>query len=448
MGGLAMDLQAQGWTVTGMDAHALPPMCDLLRSRGILFDSGPGPFTVPVGADVVVTSSIPSGDSAGLPQARLAGVPVLHLPAFLKAHCLGQSRRLVVSGTNGKTTTSAMLTWILQQAGLEPDFLIGGRCDQLPGMVRMRQAPLAVIEGDEYVACEEEGIAKFHFYDPEILLLTNVDHDHAEVYADQHAVETEFASLIAKLPQHGLLIAAEGTAVDRLAAAASCRVLRVGWGSDCDLRLTEPRQVRGKMQFNLQGRSVSLSMYGRMNALNAALAVAAAMECGVQFEQAAAALGDFQGVADRCEILLDRRDLTVIADNGYHPVALRESLAAMRMRFPGRRLVVAFQPRYTGGRGGFLHRGLPDALALADQVILTPLYDYGKFPGGPLTNRILAADLRKRGLAVEVISKAQLLPATYRRLHDRGDVLFCSLAMFQEEILTKLAHLPPQQLSA
>jgi len=441
IGSLAIDLHQQGWRVTGMDVHALPPMCDVLRDSGIAFDAGKGPFTVPPDTEVIVTTSLPSDENSGLPAARAAGVPILHLPAFLKKYCLGTSRRLVAAGTNGKTTTTAMLTWILQQQGLDPDYLIAGRCVHFAGMVRMRKAALSVLEGDEYVACEEEGIPKFHYYDPSLLVLTNVAHDHAEVFADAAAVEQEFARLIAHLPPSGRLIAAASPVVDRLSRSAPCPVIRVGWDATCDYRLTTPRGTRQGMAFKINGQPVLLKIYGRMNALNAALALAAAVESGIALPDAAAALARFEGVAERCEILTEGPAFTLVGDNAYHPMALKENLAALRMRFPGRRLIAAFQPRYTGGRGGFLHQGIADAFATADHVILTPLYDYGKFPGGRLNNRILARSLKNAGIPTHVLGKAANLSAFCRRLLQPGDVLFCSIAMFQDDILTALRQL-------
>jgi len=438
VGGLALDLKEQGWNVTGMDAHALPPMRDVLRASGIPLQEGPGPFTVPAGTGVIVTTSIPAHDDSGVPAARAAGVPVLHLPAFLKQWCLGKSRRLVVAGTNGKTTTTAMLTWILQQAGLDPDYLIGGHCGHFPGMVKMRGTPLAVLEGDEYVACENEGIPKFHFYDPSLLILTNLAHDHAEIFPDTAAVEREFSKLIASLPSSGKLIAAAGPTLDHLISHAPCPVIRVGWDRSCDFTLTSPRRTRAGMAFRINQQPILLKIFGRMNALNAALAFTAALESGVSGPQAAAALATFEGVADRCEVIAEGPAFTLVTDNAYHPMALTESLAALKMRFPGRRLIVVFQPRYTGGRGGFLHRGLAEAVESADRVILTPLYDYGKFPGGPLSNRMLATTLRKSGRKTHVLTKINHLPEFYRRLMEPGDVLFCSIAMFQDEILARL----------
>ena len=438
MGGLAMDLKAQGWTVTGTDAVAFPPMSDLLEAHGIAFECGKGPFTVPAGAEMVVSGSAAVAEAAGTAAAAARGVPVMHLPAFLRAHCFGSSRRFVVAGTNGKTTTSAMLAWILEQAGLAPDYLIGAACREFAGPVRMRGARWMVLEGDEYFADLLERIPKFHFYDPQVLLLTNIAYDHAEVYPNETAVREEFTKLIARLPPEGLLVAADSPAVNELAAAAPCRVLRAGWTRECAVRISPLRATGQGMAFSINGTPVLLQIPGRMNALNAALALTAAGECGVSPQEAAGALATFSGVPGRCEVRHDTRELTVINDDGYHPMSLRECLAALRLRYPGRRLVTVLQARYTGGRGGYQHRALPEVLAAADAVILTPVFDYAEFPGGPLTTRTLAAALRRKGISVHVLSKSRRLPAFYRRMHQPGDVLFCSLAMRQDAVITAL----------
>lgn len=437
-GGLAMDLKSRGCTITGTDAIAFPPMSGLLEKAGIAYKTGSGPFIVPAGTDLIISGSTPPGEETGVPAACAAGVPMMHLPAFLKEYGLGASRRLVVAGTNGKTTTTAMLAWILEYCGLEPDYLIGGRCPHFPALVRIRGALLAVLEGDEYFASMEERIPKFHFYDPEVLLLTNIAHDHAEVFTDETVIVREFERLIANLPARGVLIAADSPTVNRIAAHAPCRVVRVGWNADCDIRLSAPQCSGKKMSFQSNGQPVELKVHGRMNALNAALALTAAGECGVGSGQAAAALADFEGVSGRCEVLHDSPDLTVITDEGYHPMALRESLAAMRLRYPRRRLVAVLQPRYTGGKGGFQHKTLPEVLEAADLVILTPVFDYSDFSGGALTSRTLATALKRRGRTAHVLSRSVHLPDFYRSKHQPGDVLFCSLAMRQEAVFGSL----------
>lgn len=437
-GGLAIELKSRGCRITGTDAVAFPPMSGLLDEAGISYQSGPGPFAVPPGTELIITGSTPSGEETGVPAARRAGVPVMHLPAFLKKFGLGTSRRLVVAGTNGKTTTTAMLAWILESCGHHPDYLIGGRCAHFHGMVRLRGAGHAVLEGDEYFASLEEKIPKFHFYEPDVLLLTNMAYDHAEVFADEGVIVREFEKLTGNLPANGVLIAAGSPAVGAIAAHAACRVKKVGWTADCDVRLTNPQSKEEGMAFQIDHEPIVLKIHGRMNALNAALAFTAALECGVTSEQASAALADFEGVAGRCEILHDSPDLTVISDEGYHPMALRENLAALRLRYPHRRIVAVLQPRYTGGKGGFQHRDLPLVLGEADTVILTPVFDYAAFPGGALTSRTLAAAMKRRGRAAHVLSKSRHLPRFYQAKYQPGDVLFCSLAMRQEAVFENL----------
>ena len=441
MGGLAIDLKGQGWSVTGTDTLAFPPMSEVLATHGISFQCGPGPFEVPAGTEVVVTGSASPAEASGTSRAAEAGIPVLHLPAFLQAYCFATSRRIVVAGTNGKTTTSAMLTWILEQAGKQPDYLIGARCREFASPVRMRGSPWMVLEGDEYFADLKERVPKFHFYDPHVLILTNLAYDHAEVYLDEAAIRAEFTKLISRLPSDGLLICAAGPELDALAAPAPCRVVRVGSSKDCDVRVSSPVHSNDGTIFKVNGTPLRLKIPGRMNALNAALALTAAMETGLSPESAAPALATFSGVPGRCEVLYDGASLTIVTDDGYHPMALRECLAAMRLRYPGRRLIAALQARYTGGRGGFQHQALPGVLSAADKVILTPVFDYGTFPGGPLTTRTLAAALKHHDIPTHLLSRSKALPAFYKRLHQPGDVLFCSLAMRQDAVFAALLEL-------
>ena len=428
IGPLALELKLRGWAITASDRTRYAPMDKVLAEGGLDIIPRFAAKNVPPGTDLVVVGSQIKRTNAEWAAARRLGIPVLNMARFLGEELAARSTRLVVAGTKGKTTTTAMLAWILKRAGLKPDYLIGGLCPHFPMPFRCRGARHIVLEGDEYPSSREDPTPKFRHYRPDVLVVTNIEHDHAEVYPSVEEIRTEFKAATAALPAGGALIVSHDCP-NAAAIAASCpvEIESVGWGRGALFRLTGFQATARSMRFRFCGRDFQMKHPGRMLALDAALAARAAMRAGISLDESARALSEFEGVRGRLQVLLDEPIGTVVHDESHHPSAIRENIAALRLRFPGRRLVVMLQPRNTGGRGGFQEQALPDVLAAADSVILLRPFDLDKFPAGPFSSHLLAARLRKRGVPVCVLPKGRNFPVYCARTHEGGDVLYVSV---------------------
>ena len=428
VGSLALALKRRGWQVTASDKLQYAPMDRVLADGGLPITPKFAARNVPPGTQLVVVGGAIGRRNIERVEARRRGIPVMHMARFVGEHLLGQKLRLVVAGTKGKTTTTAMLAWILEHNGRRPDYLVGGLCPHFPLPVRYRGSPVMVLEGDEFPSSKEDPTPKFLYYKPDVLVVTNVEFDHPEVYPSMREIQAWFARLAGGLPAAGKLVVS-GDCANAAALAEGCpaEVETVGWGRGARFRLTGFKATPRGMRFRFCGESFVMRQPGQMLALDAALAARAALHAGVPMAGSAAALADFQGVAGRLHALLDDPSATIVHDESAHPSALRESIAALRLRYPGRRLVVVLQPRYTGGRHGFHEQALPDVLAAADRAILLRSFDPAPWPAGPFSSYRLAGQLRRRGLPASVLRGSRFLVSYCARNHLPGDVLFCSL---------------------
>lgn len=435
IGSLALDLKQQGWQITASDDALYPPMSELLRTQGLEVHHGFSAASLPRGIDLLIRGSAVPTTHPELLEAYRRGVPVLDMPSFLEQHLLPKGNRIVVAGTNGKTTTTVMLAWILESTGLAPDYLFGGLCPHFQLPVRMRGADWKVLEGDEYPSNLENWKPKFLHYHPDILLITNLAYDHAEVYHDLAEISSHFRQLIAQVPDAGAIFIPDSSPVLReLAHDSRAKVLTVGRSPRANLRIKGVRFSRQGVSFRLADQRFTLRLPGWMNVVNAAMAVGAASTVGVSTADSASALAGFRGVNGRMEAVMKTQRGVLVLDEGYHPLAIQENLAALRRQYPGQRLTLALLPRFTGGKDGFQAQQLPETLTLADQVVLAGLYDPSPSANGPFSSRNLAAKLRRRGVETHTLSTPAKLPRFFAGRWRRGDVTLCSLPPGHEAI--------------
>ncbi len=448
MGALAISLARAGHIVTGSDANAYEPMRSELASAGL----GIEPFDaahVHADLDVVIAGRRVPEHNVEIAAARRLGVRVQSFPAFLRASLLDRTRNLVVAGGVGKTTTTAMLAWILECAGLAPNYLIGGHARDLPHAVRLDGGTFTVIEGDEYAAGPGDPCPKFLHYRPEVVVLTNVLNDHPDLYPSDDLLAQAFAALVRQLPASGLLVIPAGDrAADAVARHASCAVVRVGVAAGAGVRLDDVVAGPHGSAFAIDGQRVTMGMTGTMNVRNAAMAIAAARHAGVGVADAALALAAFRGLADRQETaLLGRR--IVVRDKASHPLSIEGLAEALTQRFPGRRLAAVIQPRGTGGRAWTYQRDLPAALSRFDSVIMTPAYEHQPPPDvrwhdSPFDVQLLRQQVIERGTPVVFAPSLEDLPAVVAANTRAGDVV---LLLLREQWLS-IAGLVEQALIA
>ena len=419
MGSLAGLVKARGIRVTGSDEEIYPPMSTALEEWGIAVSLGfsaenltEGPMGPP---DWVVIGNAVRPDN---PEARAAidgGYVYRSFPDALYELALAAKHRVVVSGTHGKTTTTSLVASLLRAADCDPSLLVGGISLDFGGSFHEGSGPHFVVEGDEYDTAFFDKTPKFLHYHPNTLVLTSIEFDHADIYRDLDHVRQAFRELVSTLHPEAILVACFDNAdVRAVASEAPCRTVSYALdaSSDASWRALAIQAGAEATEFQIEGPpgrvAARLPLHGDFNVANALAAVAAAVELGVPLEDAAAALEGFQGVKRRQELRAEVSGISIFDDFAHHPTAVAGSVAALRSRYPGRRLVAVFEPRTNTSRRSVFQTPYCDALAGADVVVLprvekAPIYS----ATGEVTEFLavddLVRDLESRG----VVASAQ-----------------------------------------
>lgn len=379
MGGLAALAREAGHKVTGCDANVYPPMSDQLQALGIELIQGFGAEQLALKPDLFVIGNVVTRSSEGrfpLMEAILdAGLPYTSGPQWLAEHVLQGRHVLAVAGTHGKTTTTAMLAWILEQTGLEPGFLVGGVPLNFGVSARLGKGKPFVIEADEYDTAFFDKRSKFVHYRPRTAILNNLEHDHADIFPDLAAIETQFHHLVRTVPASGrLVVNAREDALKRvLSRGCWSEVQRFG------ARKEEPGALRARgepqafdvLRGSLKVARVEWALSGEHNQLNALAAIAAAEHLAVPPEQSAAALATFQNVRRRLELrgeaLVEGGSVKVYDDFAHHPTAIHTTVNGLRRRIaPSERILAVFEPRSNTMKLGTMKAQLPWSLEEAD----------------------------------------------------------------------------------
>ncbi|MGK7295778.1 MAG: UDP-N-acetylmuramate:L-alanyl-gamma-D-glutamyl-meso-diaminopimelate ligase [Candidatus Wenzhouxiangella sp. M2_3B_020] len=376
MGGIAALARADGHRVSGQDENVYPPMSTQLEELGIELSEGYSPEAIPAGTDLVIIGNALSRGNEAVEHVLDEGMPYISGPRWLGENYLAGRQVLAVAGTHGKTTTSSMLAWILEAAGKDPGFLIGGVPGNFSISARAGKGPF-VVEADEYDTAFFDKRAKFVHYRPDVAILNNLEYDHADIYPDLAAIETQFNHLLRTVPGNGRVVVNRHDVNLRRVLERGCWSRVSGFGVDGEIeadwrvKLLEP--AGRELQLFADGESVgelSWTSTGRHNALNATAAVAAAHSAGVEPSRALAALADFKGVKRRMEYLGQTGGVHVYDDFAHHPTAIRLTLEGLRRSVGGARILVALQPASNTMRAGHHLERLAPALAPADFVFI------------------------------------------------------------------------------
>jgi UDP-N-acetylmuramate: L-alanyl-gamma-D-glutamyl-meso-diaminopimelate ligase len=391
MASLAGLLQLQGHRITGSDKAAYPPMSDLLHSLGI-------PVLEPYAAanldpvpDLVVIGNALSRGNPEIERILDERIPFSSMAALLHEEFLIGRESLVVAGTHGKTTTTSMLAWIYQCASrqdpaFEPSFLIGGVAENFATSFQLRPTKTFVIEGDEYDTAFFDKGPKFLHYFPDALILTHVEFDHADIYADLPAVKTAFKRLVNLVPRRGVVIAYDASEnVTECLQPALCRVERYGFSTDADWSMRNFRHEGGMSRWDVWHRgkfwaALEMRLAGEHNALNATAAAALASSLGIRTGAIQTAISTFKSVKRRLEVRAEIDGVTIIDDFAHHPTAIRETLRALRSVYPQARLWAILEPRSNTLRRKLLEADLIASLQLADRVVLAGVYQQQRIP--------------------------------------------------------------------
>ena len=370
MGGLAVLAREAGHTVTGCDANVYPPMSTQLEAQGIALIEGYGSEQLELKPDVFVIGNVVSRGNPLMEEILNRGLPYVSGPQWLREQVLQGRWVLAVAGTHGKTTTSSMLAWILEHAGINPGFLIGGVPQNFGVSARLGGSPFFVIEADEYDTAFFDKRSKFVHYAPRTAVLNNLEYDHADIFPDLAAIETQFHHLVRTIPGSGLIVAhGAEPALDRV-LARGCWTPVQHIGGDGEWQAGEP-DADGSFEVLHRGTSggrVAWDLLGRHNRMNALAAIAAARHAGVPVAVSLDALGCFRNVRRRMEIRGTARGVTVYDDFAHHPTAIETTLAGLRRKVGGARILAVIEPRSNTMKLGVMKAALPGSLAAADRV--------------------------------------------------------------------------------
>jgi UDP-N-acetylmuramate: L-alanyl-gamma-D-glutamyl-meso-diaminopimelate ligase len=384
MGGVAVLAKDAGHTVTGCDANVYPPMSTQLEAQGIKLIEGFDPSQTDLNPDVYVIGNVVSRGNPLMEEILNKGLPYISGPQWLAENILhpqGEPSKwvLAVAGTHGKTTTSSMLAWILEHAGLAPGFLIGGvpqnfsvsaRLPQTPKQDTKSTSPFFVIEADEYDTAFFDKRSKFVHYGPRTAILNNLEFDHADIFADLHAIETQFHHLVRTVPQQGLVVANGKEESLKRVIDRGCWTPVEHFGSNDGWQGGEA-DPDGSFDVLLNGKvvgRVEWELLGEHNRMNALAALAAARHVGVAVEVGIEALGLFQNVKRRMELRGIERGVSVYDDFAHHPTAITTTVAGLRAKVGEARILAVLEPRSNTMKLGVMKQALPASLVDADLV--------------------------------------------------------------------------------
>lgn len=381
MASTAAAMKEQGYTITGSDEGVYPPMSTFLVARGIEVRSPFDPSNVPPNVDLVVVGNAMSRGNAEVELTLAGRLRYTSLPELLKEFFIRGKRSIVITGTHGKTSTTSLLTWVFERNGLNPSYMLGGVPNNLQQGARLTDSEWFIIEGDEYDTAFFDKRSKFVHYLPEIAIVNNLEFDHADIFDDLAAIRRSFRHFIRLVPSTGLLLAnGDDRHLRGLLDVDFCPIQRFGLGEGNDLRATDVAYGETSSEFSLGEATFQVPLLGEFNVRNAVAAVAAAREAGLNDSQIQAAFSSFKGIKRRMEVVGEAGGVTVIDDFGHHPTAIRETLVALRKKYPDRRLWAIFEPRSNTTRRNVFQAALADALSRADLAVVAEVDRLDRIP--------------------------------------------------------------------
>ncbi|MBT5969254.1 MAG: UDP-N-acetylmuramate:L-alanyl-gamma-D-glutamyl-meso-diaminopimelate ligase [Nitrospina sp.] len=380
MASLAGLLQKSGYLVTGSDANIYPPMSTLLKSSGIDIKSGYQRNNITADIDQVIVGNAVSKDNPEVLAVQEKGIPYISFPEAIKKFYLKNQKSLVVTGTHGKTTTTALLSWVLHSAKRKPGFMVGGWMKNFDGNHAIPEGEFFVSEGDEYDTAFFDKGPKFLHYSPFASILTGIEFDHADIYRDLDHIKDSFRKFVNIIHPSGFLLAAfSDKNVQDVLADASCQVETYGFSSSADWVIGDYKFVSGKGYFTLSHQNVNvanfnLPMIGRHNIQNATSVAVMGLKLGLTTQEIQEGFHTFKGIKRRQEVLGVKNGVTVIDDFAHHPTAIQLTLEGIKEAYPGQRIWAIFEPRSATCKRKVFEDRLPKSFTPADLVIIADLF--------------------------------------------------------------------------
>jgi UDP-N-acetylmuramate: L-alanyl-gamma-D-glutamyl-meso-diaminopimelate ligase len=434
MAPLAGMLRESGYRVTGSDSGVYPPASTLLETLGISFSHSFDAKNLDLAPDLVVVGNIIARGNPELEEVLDRKIPYRSLPEMLEEVFLPGRHSIVVSGTHGKTTTTAMTAWIFQTAGKKPNFLVGGVAENFGKSYGLGGGEEFILEGDEYETAFWDRGPKFFHYHPDDLIITSLEYDHADIYADFPTYELAFRRLVNLVPRRGRTViwgdtADSGPALRRAAEKALCKVETYGFSAENDWIASDVRIEREGVRFRVTHRGqlfgeFLLAATGRHNVLNALAAMVVAQGRGISAADIAAALKTFRSVKRRMDVKGEFNGVLVVDDFAHHPTAVKATIEAARGRWPSRRLWAILEPRSNSMRRKVFQESLPQSLALADRVILGGVFRSQQLGDeNRLDPESVAQSVRALGKDARVLNGSDVIAETLAAETEPGDLL-------------------------
>jgi UDP-N-acetylmuramate: L-alanyl-gamma-D-glutamyl-meso-diaminopimelate ligase len=431
MGSLAGMLKSAGLKVTGSDQNAYPPMSTQLRGQGIEIREGYRAENLDDAPDLVVVGNAVSKTNPEVEALLARGIPFVSFPEALEHFFLASRMPVVIAGTHGKTTTTSLTAWVLDQCGLDPGFMIGGVAKNFGRNDRVGSGKPFAVEGDEYDSAFFDKEPKFLHYRPHVGVLTSVEFDHGDIYKSFDILVEKFAKFVALPPSDGLLIACtDYDAITKLLPGAKAPVVTYGLTGSPDFTAKKIEGTPdGGTAFTVErkgkpARTWRMSMTGRHNVLNALSVLAVAEYLGLPEDKVQAAFDSFQGITRRQDLVGTARGVSVYDDFAHHPTAIAETIAAIRMRHPGKRIIALFEPRSNTSRRNIFQKEFPPAFAEADFSLIAPVFNAEKLSDEErLDVAKVVADIRALGKEAENPDGVDAIVARVAALAREGDVV-------------------------
>jgi len=425
MGATAAALRERGFTVTGSDENVYPPMSTFLEEKGVTIASGYRAENLPANADLIVVGNAIKRGNPEVEAVLNRKLFYRSLPETLKEFFLRGRHNLVVTGTHGKTTTTSLLAWIFERAGLQPGYLIGGIPRNLGQGACLRDSKYFVIEGDEYDTAFFDKRSKFVHYLPELVIVNNIEFDHADIFGDISDIKLSFQRLLNIVPQSGLvLLNSDDANCVEIGKTCPAPIIEVGFSPNAANRIEDAVCDASGSRFKLFGAEFHLKINGNFNIRNAAMAVSAARFYGVPIPVIQEAVATFEGVKRRQEVRGERNGIKVIDDFGHHPTAIRETLAGLRRQYAGSRIWAVFEPRSNTTRRAVFQHELPAAFAQADGTILAKVAKLEQIPEAErLHPEQVVADIAATGKPAFYEPDVEQIIARLKGLAKPGDVV-------------------------
>jgi UDP-N-acetylmuramate: L-alanyl-gamma-D-glutamyl-meso-diaminopimelate ligase len=380
MAQLAVELTKQGFAVSGSDKDFYEPMGSFLRNSSVTLLKGYAATNVPPSVDLVVIGNAVSYDNVEVQVVEQRNLPYSCFPRMLHETIIEGKRSIVVTGTHGKSTTTALIASTLLKLGGAPSYFVGGIAQDLPMSLARGDGADSVVEGDEYDSAFFAKVPKFSFYHPDICIINAIEYDHADIYPDVESIITVFREMVMKVPERGTVLCCTDyphvkNLVEELRGKVPGRIVTFGCSADADISIV--RREQSGLSQRVTARSdtdgeftFSIPMSGVYNAKNALVTIVVAIMSGYSLEQASKAIATFKSVKRRQEVRFDKQGVTLIEDFAHHPTAVNETLSGIREAFPGRKIWGVFEPRSNTSRRKVFQEPYVAAFKNADEVIL------------------------------------------------------------------------------